>query len=222
LPVRAARRTIRRMCGRATLKTPLSELRRLLGLQGELPLLVPRFNIAPSQPLPIIRTPHHLELLRWGLPTAARPMINVRAETVARAPQYRDSFRLRRCLVIVDGFYEWQRVGKRKQPFYLRREDGQPFALGGIWDGEGCAVITAPARGVAAELHDRMPVLLPPDAYERWLDPDAKQLFELMAPDGRELCAYAVSTAVNNPANEDPSCIEPQREGAPGENLELF
>jgi putative SOS response-associated peptidase YedK len=210
------------MCGRATLKTPLSELRRLLGLQGELPEIGPRFNIAPSQPLPIVRTPHRLELLRWGLPTRVRPMINVRAETVARAPQYRDSFRLRRCLVIVDGFYEWQRVGKHKRPFYVLRDDAQPFALAGIWDGDGCAVITAPARGVLATLHDRMPVLLAPDAYDRWLDVEAKQLSELLTPNADGLRAYAVSTLVNNPANDDPGCIEPADDNALGENLELF
>jgi putative SOS response-associated peptidase YedK len=145
------------MCGRATLSTPEKELRELLKLK-EIPLLNPRYNIAPSQDLPLIREPHKLELVHWGLSNVGRaPGINVRAETVARAPQYRDAFRARRCLVIVDGFFEWKREGKAKQPFLIHRTDRKPFALAGIWDtgpdgSATCAVITGDAQGVVADL----------------------------------------------------------------------
>ena len=210
------------MCGRATLKTPIAELRRLLGLSGEVPPLVPRFNIAPSQPLPIIRRPHRLELLRWGLDAGPRRVINVRAESVARAPQYRDSFRSRRCLVIVDGFYEWQHAGSKKQPFYILREDGQPFALAGIYEGDGCAVITVPSLGPVAPLHDRMPLIVAPGDYDRWIDPQLARPLELVHASADALTAYPVSTAVNTPANDDPRCIEPLQDPDLGKNLELF
>jgi putative SOS response-associated peptidase YedK len=210
------------MCGRATLKTPITELRRLLGLSGELPELPPRFNIAPSQPLPIIRRPHRLELLRWGLDAGARRVINVRAESVARAPQYRDSFRSRRCLVIVDGFYEWQHAGKAKQPFYIVREDGQPFALAGIYEHEGCAVLTVPSLGPVAALHDRMPLIITPSDYDRWVDPRLERPLELVHASADGLTAYPVSTAVNAPANDNPRCIEPLDDPELGKNLELF
>jgi putative SOS response-associated peptidase YedK len=149
------------MCGRATLSTSPEDLREAFGL-SDLPELPPRFNIAPTQPIAVIREPHRLELLRWGLilPGGHRQGargINVRVESVARAPAYRESFRKRRCLVIVDGFFEWERRDKGKQPFVVRREDGKPFGLAGIWerstttDGEvidTCAVITGDARSV--------------------------------------------------------------------------
>src|SRR5580658_5299822 len=126
------------MCGRATLSTSPEDLRELLGLD-ELPDLPPRFNIAPTQPIAVIREPHRLELLRWGLilPGGNRhgaQGINARVETVARAPAYRESFRKRRCLVVVDGYFEWKKLEKARQPFLIRREDRKPLALAGIWE----------------------------------------------------------------------------------------
>src|SRR5271155_3582800 len=120
------------MCGRAILTTPLQVLREIFGL-AELPDdLLPRFNIAPSQALAATRAPHRLELVRWGLvlPEAATPKINLRVESVANNPATRELARSRRCLVIVDGFYEWT---KSRQPFLLRQPEATPFALGGIW-----------------------------------------------------------------------------------------
>jgi len=207
------------MCGRAKLSVSDKELRELFQLD-EIPLINPRFNIAPSQDLAVIREPRRLELLHWGLSNVGRARgINVRAETVARAPQYRDSLRSRRCLVVVDGFYEWQHRNARKQPFLVRRADGKAFALAGIWDrdAEGeptCAVITGQAQGVVADLHDRMPVVIPPTAYGRWLDPDERKPIDLLRPDASELVSYPVSTLVNSPANDDPRCIEPVSEEA--------
>ena len=213
------------MCGRATLATPTEILRALFELY-HVPALSPRYNIAPSQELAIIREPHQLELVHWGLPDTGRSRgINVRAESVARAPRYRDAFRTRRCLVIVDGFFEWRRgSGKRKQPHLIRREDGQPFALAGIWDrsgeGDSCAIVTAAAQGVVADLHNRMPLILPPDAHARWLDREERKPLDLLVPDTSALTSHPVSAAVNNPANDDPALVEP---AAPEpENLELF
>jgi putative SOS response-associated peptidase YedK len=218
------------MCGRATLSASEDDLRRIFGLSGLLPL-APRFNIAPSQVIAVIREPGKLELLKWGLDLARGRGVNVRAETVARAPQYRDSFRTRRCLVVVDGFYEWKRLpGSKKQPFLVRREDGQPFALAGIWDrsttpdGEvvdACAVITGKAQAVVAELHDRMPIVVAPEHFERWLEPRERPT-DLLTPSAAALVAYPVSPLVNSPKNDDPRLIEPLDDPDRGKNLELF
>jgi putative SOS response-associated peptidase YedK len=194
-----------------------------------------RYNIAPTQPIAVIRQPGRLELLRWGLmlPEAAArgPGINVRVETVARAPAYRDAFRERRCLVIVDGFYEWQRREKLRQPFAIRRADGRPFAVAGIWsayatsDGEVvdcCAIITGPATGVVAPLHDRMPLIVPRDAHAAWLAADtrASDVLGLMTADATALETYPVSPLVNSPLNDVPRCIE--RADAAPTTLPLF
>ncbi len=219
------------MCGRATLTSSPKDLRELFDLH-EMPQLVPRFSIAPTQPLAVIRQPHRLELLRWGLPSAAHGGINVRGESVARAPAYRDAVRSRRCLVIVDGFYEWKRNGKTTQPFLIQRPDRKPFALAGIWDRsvssegeviESCAVITRDAVGPVAELHDRMPLILAPTSYSSWLDVNFKDAAQLLVPQATELVLRAVSPLVNNPANDDARCLEPRGEGLlVGENRTLF
>jgi putative SOS response-associated peptidase YedK len=210
------------MCGRTTLVAPPDDLQEQFGLDA-VPDMPPRYNIAPTQPIAVIRRPHHLELLRWGLflPNAQvrGPGINVRVETVARVPAYRDAFHERRCLVIVDGFYEWQRREKLRQPFAIRRSDGKPFALAGIWsecvtaEGERvdcCAIITGAATGVVTALHDRMPIIVPPDSYDRWLASDARwaELESLMKADASALETYPVSLMVNSPANDGPVCIE--------------
>src|SRR5580692_6512124 len=139
------------MCGRASLSADHDELREAFGLTEMPAEMLPRYNMAPRQPLPIIREPGRLDLVRWGLPKLGHGLgVNVRVETVARAPAYRESFWHRRCLVVVDGFYEWKHEGKTKQPFRVCRPDRKPFALAGIWqdtttdDGEmvdTCAII---------------------------------------------------------------------------------
>ena len=216
------------MCGRTTLATPTADLEAFFGLD-EVPELPPRYNIAPTQPIAVIRAPRRLELLRWGLilPDAhlRGPGINVRVETVGRVPAYRGAFHDRRCLVIVDGFYEWQRRDKVRQPFAIRRADGKPFALAGIWvpcvtrEGEAidcCAILTGPAAGAVRALHDRMPMIVPPRAYGRWLSHETRsaELPGLMAPDASALEAYPVSTLVNSPANDGPACVEPAEAAA--------
>jgi putative SOS response-associated peptidase YedK len=219
------------MCGRATLSTSPEDLRELFDLH-EMPELPARFNIAPTQPIAVIRQPQRLELLRWGIPSAPHGGINVRMETVARAPGNRTSFRTRRCLIIVDGFYEWKREGKMKHPFLVRRPDKKPFALAGIWDSivtsdgeviEACAVITREAEGPVAEVHDRMPVILPPTSYASWLDVNSRNAEKLLVPQWTEVVVQAVGSWVNNPANEDARCIEPKGdELSIGENRLLF
>jgi putative SOS response-associated peptidase YedK len=207
------------MCGRASLTVDSRELQEAFGLT-DVPPMSPRYNMAPSQPLPIIRESGHLELVRWGLPTQGRGLgVNVRVETVARAPAYRESFWHRRCLVIVDGFYEWKPQGKATQPFRIRRPDGKPFALAGIWqhtmtrDGEvvdACAILTGPANGVVAPLHDRMPLIVPKQGYDRWLSHDARtpELLTLVETDASTFVSYPVNPIVNSAQNDNPRCIE--------------
>ncbi len=207
------------MCGRTILTLPDEELADLFALI-EFPKREARYNVAPSQPTAIIREPGKLELLRWGLilPNAKGANgINVRVESVARVPAYRDSFRQRRCLVIVDGFYEWKHTGeKKRQPYLVRRTDRKAFALAGIWDQsitkdgevlETCAVITGAAKEPVASLHDRMPLIVAPSDLGRWLDVDG-DVSTLLNTNGTGLEAYPVSTMVNSPAVDDPRCLE--------------
>jgi len=206
------------MCGRYKLSTPGDELWEHFDLHGEQLPLVPRFNIAPTQPIAVIRSPHTLEFLRWGLPMASAKAggFNVRVESLA-APMYREAIRQRRCLILADGFYEWRAEGKHKQPFLLQRRDHRPFALAGIWaetllpSGElapSAAILTTAPRGVAAQVHDRMPVVLRPEIQNRWLDPTARYK-ELLAPDADALELVPVSTLVNSVKNDDARLIEP-------------
>ena len=222
------------MCGRFTLRAPASVVAAQFGL-FEMPPFAPRFNIAPTQPVAVVRcSPENsrpereLVWMRWGLipswakdPAIGSRMINARAETAADKPAYRAAFRRRRCLVVADGFYEWQRTGSRKQPYFVHRRDDRPFAFAGLWESwEGpdhsalqtCALLTTEPNELMQPIHDRMPVILAPDDYPQWLDP-AMQRPESLAPllrpypDG-ELTAYPVSTYVNSPTHEDPRCIE--------------
>lgn len=223
------------MCGRYTLSTPGDLLVELFELDAE-PQLAARFNIAPTQEAPVLRVAapgdsRRLTLLRWGLvpswaksPDIGNRMINARAETVADKPAYRSSFRRRRCLVVADGFYEWQRTGGPKQPFLFRLAGGSPFAMAGLWDrwdkGEGEAletftVLTTAPNDLVQPVHRRMPVILPPTAFEDWLDPELEDRERLLAHlqplPSDQMEGFPVSTWVNNPANEGPRCVEPLR-----------
>jgi len=206
------------MCGRYKLSTPGDELWEHFDLHGEQLPLVPRFNIAPTQPIAVLRAPHSLEFVRWGIPVANPKAggFNVRVESLA-APIYRESIRERRCLILADGFYEWRAQGKHKQPFLLQRGDRQPFAFAGIWadklqpNGElipAAAILTTTPRGVAARVHDRMPVVLPATSLDHWLDPSARYK-ELLEPDADALELVPVSTLVNSAKNDDPRLVEP-------------
>jgi putative SOS response-associated peptidase YedK len=208
------------MCGRYKLSTPGDELWETFDVHGDAPELVPRFNIAPTQPIAVIREPHKFELLRWGLklPNPKAGGFNVRVESL-NAPFYRDSIDGRRCLILADGFYEWKVLGDpsgkkpQKQPYLIRRPDRAPFAFAGIWDRaklpngafiDSCAILTTTPRGLAAQVHDRMPVILPADARMAWLNP-AVRYRELLEPDAN-LELVPVSTLVNSVKNEDPNC----------------
>jgi putative SOS response-associated peptidase YedK len=170
-----------------------------------------------------------LAMLRWGpIPSWAKDanignrLINARADTVAAKPSFRSAFKRRRCLVPADGFYEWKRDGKVKQPFFIHRKDEEPFAFAGLWerwenpeDGkevQSCSLITTEANELMAPIHDRMPVILAESAYDRWLDLDepVSDLQSLLKPfPANELAAYPISTYVNSPKNQGPKCIEP-------------
>lgn len=180
------------MCGRATLSVSVDELRdvfELTDLPGDMP---PRFNIAPTQLLPVIRTPGHLELAPWG--TKERRVINVRLERASTTPK-------NRCLVVVDGFYEWS--SEDKTPFYFRRVDHEPFALGGVMLGKGAAIVTTEPLPGIADLHDRMPLVLEKASWGTWLEGEKPK------PSLRDFERFPVTKHVNSPKNEDAACIEP-------------
>ena len=224
------------MCGRYSLKTPAETLAEHFQLKKALSLS-PRFNIAPSQPIAIVRILASQEdrewaLARWGLiPSWAKDasignrMIVARAETVTEKPAFRGPLARSRCLVPADGYYEWQRqgrMGQRKQPFYIRLRDGRPFAFAGLWerwsgpDGkvvETCALLTTEPNEPLKEIHDRMPVILDPQDYDQWLDPAVRKA-ELLQPllrpyPQKDMTAYAVTLRVNDPAHDDAGCIAP-------------
>lgn len=218
------------MCGRYTLTTPdLSPIGAVLGVN--LPPVPVSYNIAPSLPVAIIRVGatggYELAWVKWGLvphwakePRSDYSTINARAETVAVKPAFRDAFRRRRCLIPADGFYEWQKQGTAKQPWYIHRRDRQPFAFAGLWERwqggeavlETCTIIVTEANAWMRPIHERMPVILPPESYRTWLDPatPAQACLSLLAPyAGDELVAEPVSTRVNNPRNDGPELIRP-------------
>jgi putative SOS response-associated peptidase YedK len=255
------------MCGRFTLRASARTIAEQFGV-FELPPFAARFNIAPTQLVPVIRmrpaaalTPgpspatgegnRELVWLRWGLvpswakdPAIGNRLINARAETAAEKPAFRAALRKRRCLMVADGFYEWQKAGRAKQPYFIRLRDGRPFAFAGLWEcweaekGTGpicaqhpegrpgkldlspfpprletCTLLTTDANDLMRPLHDRMPVIIPPESYNAWLDPateDPRQLAPLLTPYPSEAMeAFPVGALVNNPKHESPACIEP-------------
>jgi putative SOS response-associated peptidase YedK len=194
----------------------------------------PRYNIAPTQPVPIVRQhpkePNRvLSLVRWGLiPSWAKDtsgsagMINARSETATTKPAFRDPMKFRRCLVPADGFYEWARKGTTKQPFCFEVNNGELFAFAGLWDRwkdpsgqwiKSCSILTTSPNAVTSLVHDRMPVILKRDDYDLWLDPgmtDVEALSDLLKPfDARLMRSYPVSSRVNQAQNDDPECSAP-------------
>jgi putative SOS response-associated peptidase YedK len=219
------------MCGRYLLTSPVDALRQLF-LFEQRPNLMPRYNIAPTQDVPMVRltraaSGRELIMARWGLVPfwaddlkIGNRLINARRETVATLRPFREAYRRRRCLVPADGFYEWRKEGKARQPMLIRRRDQSPFAFAGLWerwqnpaDGSvvrSCTIITCPANALVAPIHDRMPVILAPEDHARWLDPAATDARSLLAPCPADwLEAFPVRPRVNDPRHDDPECVQP-------------
>ncbi|NIP73339.1 MAG: SOS response-associated peptidase [Gammaproteobacteria bacterium] len=225
------------MCGRFALHGGREQLLEQFALDSLPPGLAPRYNIAPSQDVLIVRAGAHpgrrrAALMRWGLvpawsrePRTKYSMINVRAETVAEKPAFRQPFRQRRCLIPANGFFEWQETAGAKQPWYVHLRDDELLAFAGLWEhwqdraGPGldsCTIIVTQPNELVRRLHDRMPVILAPENYERWLDParqDPDGLLPLLRPyPAKRMEAHRVGRAVNNPANEGPELIRAPEE----------
>ncbi len=221
------------MCGRFTLTVDPGELREAFPGVEVPEKIRPRYNIAPSQPVAVIPNDgkNKLDFFVWGLipswakdPAIGNRMINARAETLAEKPSFRAAYRRRRCLVLADGFYEWRKEpgSKAKTPMYLQMESKEPFAFAGLWeiwhaaDGSeirSCNIITTEPNELVKKIHNRMPVILPREAYELWLSPEEKEPRELQGLLGpfpaAEMIAYPVSRTVNSPANEGAELIVP-------------
>jgi putative SOS response-associated peptidase YedK len=219
------------MCGRFTLHDDPGQIVERFRLRVGSAFL-PRYNVAPTQSVPAVRQGaggRELVLLRWGLipswakdPKIGYSLINARAETVADKPAFRSAFRRRRCLIPASGFLEWAKLGKVKQPYHFRRKDHAPLALAGLWECwespegeviESCTIITTAANELVAPMHDRMPVILDPADFDRWLDLAYQQvdgLTPLLVPYPAEVMeAVAVSPLVNSPKNDGPECLMP-------------
>lgn len=224
------------MCGRFVSATPPDQVAAYFGAEAPEALLPPSWNVAPTKDVYAVLddgTTRRLDAFHWGLvPRWAKDlkvgsrMINARAETLATKGAYKHAFQRRRCLIPADGFYEWQkRPGqKAKQPYFVHRPDGEPYALAGLWetwkgpDGKGdevlrsCTIITTDANAEMAKIHDRMPVILPPDAWDTWLDPeqqDLELLGRLLVPAPPQLITLRpVSTQVNNVRNDGPELMD--------------
>jgi putative SOS response-associated peptidase YedK len=222
------------MCGRFTLRTRPSEWLASFDVEPQLEW-EPRFNIAPSQSILAIRNDplgdrRELATLRWGLipswaddPSIGNRLINARAETLATKPSFRSALKSRRCLVLTDGFYEWMKSGKTRQPYFIQMTDERPFAFAGLWDRwtkasptiESCTIITTTPNALVADIHDRMPVVLAEDAAKTWLDRDVKNaelLTSLLVPyPADEMTAYPVGNLVNSPQYDSADCIQPTK-----------
>jgi len=222
------------MCGRYVIKTPPDLLRGIFNY-AEQPNFPPRYNVAPTQPIPVVRTEQDkrsFALLRWGFipawvkdPRNFSLLINARAEAVLDKPAFRNAMRRRRCLIPADGFYEWQQDGARKRPFYAAARE--PVAFAGLWEPwmgpngeemETACIITTAANRTLRPLHDRMPVVIPREAFDMWLDcarVDGETAAALLVPAPEDtFVPHEVSTAVNRAANDGPALIEPVAPGA--------
>ncbi len=221
------------MCGRFTLTVDPAELKDAFSDYDFPAQFAPRFNIAPSQPVLAIPNDgqNRADFFVWGLipswakdPSIGSRLINARGETLAEKPSFRGGFKYKRCLILADGFYEWktQPGTKVKIPHFIHMKDRQPFAFAGLWDEwnspdgslvRSCTIVTTEPNELMASIHNRMPVILPPDAYEQWIDPAVRtpdSLQPLIRPyPAKEMAAYPVSTLVNSPKNDLAECVVP-------------
>jgi len=219
------------MCGRYRLSRRKQIVEEYFDSPSDEQDWVPRYNIAPTQPVPVIRQHpkqpvRQLSLMKWGLipswakdPSGGASMINARSETASTKPAFRDALRARRCLIPADGFYEWVRTQKAKQPYCFEVNGSKLFAFAGIWDRwkdphggwmKTCSILTTTPNAVTSAVHDRMPVIVDPDSYDLWLDPGMQNVAavsELLKPyDARLMRCYPVSTRINQVANDDEEC----------------
>ena len=219
------------MCGRYTLTADAESIQLAFNLDDAAGWSVPRYNIAPTQQVPVItdREPKRLSFMKWGLvpswakdPKIGSRMINARSETAAEKPSFRTAFKRRRCLIPADGYYEWTKRGKKKIPMYIQHAERDIFAFAGLWESwkqpdgtwlHTCAILTTDANEKVRPIHHRMTVIVEPEYYETWLTPR-----ELLPPEWQPLMAgprpeqlkfHEVSTQVNRPANDNPALVAP-------------
>ena len=222
------------MCGRYRLSRRKQIVEEYFDCSSEEQDWVPRYNIAPTQPVPVIRQHpkepvRQISTMRWGLiphwakdSSGAASMINARSETAHEKPAFRDALKSRRCLIPADGFYEWSRTAKAKQPYCFEVNVGDLFAFAGLWEGwkdpsgnwiKTCSILTTTPNAVTSAVHDRMPVILDSNDYDLWLDPgmqNVSEASELLKPfDPRRMRCYPVSTRINHVANDDEECSRP-------------
>ncbi len=222
------------MCGRFTLTVDADSIQTYFPwLDSIPPQIVPRYNIAPTQPIAAIPNDgrNAIDHFVWGLipfwakdPSIGSRMINARSETLAEKNSFKNPYKRRRCLILADGFYEWAAIPgqKTKQPYYFRMEDGAPFAFAGLWEEwqspegsqlKSATIITTEPNPLVGKIHARMPVILKPKDYPLWLAKEEKRPEELQhlltAYPAEEMVAYPVSTSVNSPGNESPENIQP-------------
>jgi putative SOS response-associated peptidase YedK len=225
------------MCGRYVIISSPEAIRALFGYP-EQPNLPPRYNIAPTQPVPIVRLAEgrrSFALVRWGLipawvrdPRGFSLLINARGESVMDKPAFRNAMRRRRCLFPADGFYDWRQEGKARRPFFVRPKAGGPIAFAGLWETwmgpngeemETAAIVTTRANRALSVIQERMPVVVPSDAFDFWLDGakvDAETASAIIAPAPEELLeAYEVSPAVSHAVNDSPELVLPHVAAAP-------
>ena len=221
------------MCGRFTLTVDPGQLQDAFPWVDFPENITQRYNIAPSQPVGVVPNDgqNRLDFYNWGLipfwakdPKIGNRMINARSETIAEKPSFRSSFKYKRCLILADGFYEWKKEpgSTSKTPYFIHMKDSQPFAFAGLWDiwhsKDGseirtCTIITTEPNQLLQEIHNRMPVILPPDTFSAWLqegenEPNLLQSFLKPYP-GEMMAAFPVSRTVNSPQNDSPECIVP-------------
>ena len=220
------------MCGRFTLVAEIPELQKELELGDVIGEWGPRYNIAPSQKVPVVvdRNLRTIEFYQWGLipfwekdPSIGNRLINARMETLKEKPAFRQAFKNRHCLILADGFYEWQHTGSRRTPsipYYFRLKTGNPFAFAGLWESwnntdgtsvKTCAIITCPPNDLVSRVHERMPVILNSESYWDWLGQKiGSGLEKLLVPyESSKMIAYQVGKMINNPKNDSKDCIEP-------------
>jgi putative SOS response-associated peptidase YedK len=220
------------MCGRFTLTSDPNTLQQAFPEFIVPDQMAPHYNIAPTQPVAVVANDgsRKVDFFVWGLipfwakdPKIGNRMINARAETLGEKPSFRTPYRRRRCLILADGFFEWKRPtgAGAKIPYYIRMESGEPFAFAGLWENwqspdgseiKSCTIITTEPNDLVRKLHNRMPVILPPKAYDEWLDPEERAPetldYLLTSFPAVEMMAYPISTLVNSPGNDYPEILQ--------------